>query len=50
MFVYNVAVMFFRPLFTKYISGDLIKMDEMGGECDRYGGEERSIWEFGKET
>jgi hypothetical protein len=44
-----VDVIFFRPLFTKNISGDLMKKDEMGGACGRYGGEERGIWDFDKE-
>jgi len=38
--VYNVDIIFCRPLFIKYFSGDLMKKDEMGWACGMYGGED----------
>jgi hypothetical protein len=35
--MYYVFVIFCRPLFTKYFSGDLMKNDEMGGHVARMG-------------
>ena len=35
---------------TKYYSGDQIEMNEKGGACSNYGGEERCIQGFGGET
>jgi hypothetical protein len=37
-------------LLTKYLSGDEIKKNEMGGACDMYGGHEKCIQGFGGET
>jgi len=36
-------------MLTQYCSGDHIE-NEMGGSCSAYGGEERRIQSFGKET
>jgi hypothetical protein len=37
-------------LFTKYYSGDQIKMNEIGGACRMFGGQERCIRGIGGET
>ena len=37
-------------LLTQYYSGDKIEMNEMGGSCSAYGGEERRVQGFGGET
>jgi len=37
-------------LLTKFYSGDIIKKNDVGGECSTYGGEERRIQRFGGET
>jgi hypothetical protein len=37
-------------LFTQYCSGDKIEVNEMGGPCSTYGGEERWIQDFGGEN
>jgi hypothetical protein len=36
--------------FLKYYSGDKIEKNEMSGACRIYGGEERCIQGFGRET
>jgi len=36
--------------FTQYRSGDQIEKNEMGGACSAYGGEDRRIEDFGRET
>jgi hypothetical protein len=35
---------------TQYFSGDKIEKNEMVGACSAYGGEERLIQGFGRET
>jgi len=35
---------------AKYYAGDKIKKNEIGGTCDRYGGEENCIQSFDGET
>jgi len=35
---------------TQYCSGDKMEKNEMGGSCNTYGGEERLIQGFGRET
>ena len=35
---------------TKYCSVDQIRKNEMGGTCSVYGGEERRIWDMGREA
>jgi len=37
-------------LLTKYYSGGQIEKNEMGGACSTYGGEERCVQGFGRET
>ena len=34
-------------MLTQYFSGDQIEMNEVGGTCSAYGGEERYIQSFG---
>jgi uncharacterized membrane protein len=35
---------------TKYYSGYQIEENKMGGACSKYGGKERCIQDFGRET
>jgi hypothetical protein len=37
-------------LLTQYCSGDQIENDEMGGASSKYGGEQKCIQDFGRET
>jgi hypothetical protein len=35
---------------TKYYAGDKIEKNEIGGACSAYGGRERRVQGFGRET
>jgi hypothetical protein len=37
-------------LITKYYSGDQVEINDLGGACSTYGGKERRIQDFGRET